>query len=67
MKKKEPSGCIEQAERLFAERLYTGGAVPVDENRLIRIDDLELDQKFKTTCQNACLLSLKKIFLKLVI
>lgn len=36
-------GCIEQAERLFAERLYTGGAVPVDENRLIRIDDLELD------------------------
>ena len=36
-------GCIEQAERLFAERLYTGGAVPVDEKRLIRIDDLELD------------------------
>jgi enoyl-[acyl-carrier protein] reductase/trans-2-enoyl-CoA reductase (NAD+) len=36
-------GCIEQAERLFAERLYTGSAVPVDEKRLIRIDDLELD------------------------
>lgn len=37
-------GCIEQAERLFAERLYIGKEVPVDENRLIRIDDLELDQ-----------------------
>ncbi|MDR1760323.1 MAG: trans-2-enoyl-CoA reductase family protein [Fibrobacter sp.] len=36
-------GCIEQAERLFAERLYTGGAVPVDENHLIRIDDWEMD------------------------
>lgn len=36
-------GCIEQAERLFAERLYTGSSVPVDENHLIRIDDLEMD------------------------
>lgn len=36
-------GCIEQADRLFAERLYTDGPVPVDENRLIRIDDWELD------------------------
>ena len=36
-------GCIEQMERLFAERLYTGGAVPVDEAHLIRIDDWELD------------------------
>lgn len=38
-------GCIEQMERLLAERLYTGGEVPVDENRLIRVDDLEMDPK----------------------
>lgn len=35
--------CIEQIERLFAERLYTGGEVPVDAEGLIRIDDWELD------------------------
>ena len=38
-------GCIEQMERLFAERLYTGANVPTDENHLIRIDDWELDPK----------------------
>lgn len=36
-------GCIEQMERLFSERLYTGGDVPTDEFRRIRIDDKELD------------------------
>lgn len=41
-------GCIEQMERLFAERLYTGdnssaGTVPVDSENRIRIDDWELD------------------------
>ena len=40
-------GCIEQIERLFAERLYTGAdgamaTVPVDEEKRIRIDDWEL-------------------------
>lgn len=40
-------GCIEQMERLFAERLYTGadnaaGEVPVDAENLIRIDDWEM-------------------------
>jgi enoyl-[acyl-carrier protein] reductase/trans-2-enoyl-CoA reductase (NAD+) len=35
-------GCIEQIERLFAERLYTGNPVPTDEQGRIRIDDLEL-------------------------
>ncbi|HBG66753.1 MAG TPA: bifunctional NADH-specific enoyl-ACP reductase/trans-2-enoyl-CoA reductase [Treponema sp.] len=40
-------GCIEQMERLFAERLFTGsnaaaGTVPLDEEGRIRIDDLEL-------------------------
>jgi len=36
-------GCIEQIERLFAERLYTGSPVPVDADSLIRIDDWEMD------------------------
>jgi enoyl-[acyl-carrier protein] reductase/trans-2-enoyl-CoA reductase (NAD+) len=37
-------GCIEQMERLFAERLYTAdGKVPVDEENRIRMDDWELD------------------------
>ncbi len=38
-------GCIEQLQRLFAERLYTGGAVPVDDGRRIRIDDWEMRQE----------------------
>ena len=38
-------GCIEQMERLFAERLYTGGAVLTDETGRIRIDDLEMAPK----------------------
>lgn len=36
-------GCIEQMERLFAERLYAGKAVPTDEEHRIRIDERELD------------------------
>jgi enoyl-[acyl-carrier protein] reductase/trans-2-enoyl-CoA reductase (NAD+) len=41
-------GCVEQMERLFAERLYTGadsapGDVPADTDALIRLDDRELD------------------------
>ena len=40
-------GCIEQMERLFAERLYTGennsaGNVPVDSENRIRVDDWEM-------------------------
>ncbi len=40
-------GCIEQMERLFAERLYTGenasaAKVPVDEENRIRMDDWEM-------------------------
>ncbi|MFC4809389.1 enoyl-ACP reductase FabV [Paenibacillus sp. GCM10023250] len=35
-------GCIEQTYRLFAERLYAGGEVPVDEEGRIRIDDWEM-------------------------
>ena len=45
-------GCIEQMERLFAERLYTGqdssaGVVPVDSENRIRIDDWELDESIQ--------------------
>lgn len=35
-------GCIEQTHRLFADRLYGGGEVPVDEQGRIRIDDWEM-------------------------
>lgn len=40
-------GCIEQMERLFAERLFTGvdgaaGKVPVDSENRIRVDDWEM-------------------------
>lgn len=39
-------GCIEQMERLFAERLYTAdGKVPVDSENRIRMDDWEMDPK----------------------
>jgi len=36
-------GCIEQIQRLFQERLYTGAEVPTDANGRIRVDDLEMD------------------------
>lgn len=44
MKKKGiHEGCIEQIQRLFAERLYVdGGKVPVDDENRIRIDELEM-------------------------
>ena len=35
--------CIEQMQRLFTTKLYDQLKVPVDGERLIRIDDLELD------------------------
>ena len=35
-------GCIEQMQRLYQERLYTGNAVPTDDKGRIRIDDLEM-------------------------
>ena len=37
-------GCTEQMARLFKDRLYNGGEVPVDELGLIRMDDLEMDE-----------------------
>lgn len=35
-------GCIEQIQRLFADRLYTGASVPTDDQGRIRIDDWEM-------------------------
>ena len=35
-------GCIEQMQRLFADRLFNGGEIPVDEKGRIRIDDWEM-------------------------
>jgi enoyl-[acyl-carrier protein] reductase/trans-2-enoyl-CoA reductase (NAD+) len=35
-------GCIEQIQRLFQDRLYTGNAIPLDEKGRIRIDDWEM-------------------------
>lgn len=35
-------GCIEQIQRLYAQRLYTGEAVPTDNKGRIRIDDWEM-------------------------
>jgi enoyl-[acyl-carrier protein] reductase/trans-2-enoyl-CoA reductase (NAD+) len=41
-------GCIEQMSRLFRERLYTGGNVPVDADHLIRMDDWEMREDIQT-------------------
>lgn len=35
-------GCLEQMNRLFRDRLYSGQPVAVDEERRIRLDDLEM-------------------------
>ncbi|MBP3944374.1 trans-2-enoyl-CoA reductase family protein [Sphingobacteriaceae bacterium WQ 2009] len=35
-------GCIEQMQRLFAERLFNGADVQLDEKGRIRVDDLEM-------------------------
>lgn len=36
-------GCIEQMQRLFAAKMYGPNGVVADGNRLIRMDDHELD------------------------
>lgn len=35
-------GCIEQIQRLFEQRLYTGKEIPTDDKERIRIDDWEM-------------------------
>ncbi|QIA65297.1 enoyl-[acyl-carrier-protein] reductase FabV [Vibrio astriarenae] len=41
-------GCIEQMHRLFTEQLFSPTGTHVDGERLIRIDDLELDPQVQT-------------------
>ncbi len=36
-------GCIEQIQRLYQQRLFTNGEIPLDEKGRIRIDDWELN------------------------
>ncbi|MFL7035324.1 enoyl-ACP reductase FabV [Vibrio lentus] len=44
MKEKEThEGCIEQMQRLFSSKLYGQEKVPLDGERLVRIDEWELD------------------------
>ena len=35
-------GCIEQIQRLYADKLFAGGAVPTDEAGRVRVDDWEM-------------------------
>ena len=50
-------GCVEQIQRLFEQRLYTGNEVPTDEKGRIRIDDWEMrtdiQDRIKTVWENA--------------
>ncbi len=42
-------GCIEQMQRLFADRLYSGGEVPLDAEGRIRIDDWEMREDIQAS------------------
>jgi enoyl-[acyl-carrier protein] reductase/trans-2-enoyl-CoA reductase (NAD+) len=58
-------GCIEQIQRLFSERLYTGSTVPTDDKGRIRIDDWEMREdiqaKIKTLWESATTENLTEI------
>jgi enoyl-[acyl-carrier protein] reductase / trans-2-enoyl-CoA reductase (NAD+) len=58
-------GCIEQIQRLFEQRLYTGKEVPTDEKGRIRIDDWEMrddiQDRIKTLWQKATTENLSEI------
>jgi enoyl-[acyl-carrier protein] reductase / trans-2-enoyl-CoA reductase (NAD+) len=41
-------GCIEQMQRLYSDRLYSGHEIPVDEKGRIRVDDWELRDDIQT-------------------
>ncbi len=41
-------GCIEQIERMYAERFYAGKPVPVDSDGLVRIDELEMSDEVQS-------------------
>ncbi len=46
-------GCIEQMNRLFRERLYAGGPIPVDDKGRIRLDERELDPAVQSRVKEA--------------
>ncbi len=41
-------GCIEQINRLFRDRLYGNGAIPVDDEGRVRLDELEMDPEVQS-------------------
>jgi enoyl-[acyl-carrier protein] reductase / trans-2-enoyl-CoA reductase (NAD+) len=41
-------GCIEQIQRLYAQRLFSGNAIPLDDKGRIRIDDWEMRDDIQT-------------------
>lgn len=45
-------GCIEQIQRLYQQRLYTGNAIPTDEKGRIRIDDWEMREDIQAKVAN---------------
>jgi enoyl-[acyl-carrier protein] reductase/trans-2-enoyl-CoA reductase (NAD+) len=58
-------GCIEQIQRLFEQRLYTGKEVPTDDKGRIRIDDWEMrddiQDRIKTLWEKATTENLSEI------
>jgi enoyl-[acyl-carrier protein] reductase/trans-2-enoyl-CoA reductase (NAD+) len=58
-------GCIEQIQRLFEQRLYTGKVVPTDDKGRIRIDDWEMrddiQDRIKTLWEKATTENLSEI------
>ena len=58
-------GCIEQIQRLFEQRLYTGKEVPTDDKGRIRIDDWEMREdiqdRIKTLWEKATTENLSEI------
>jgi len=45
-------GCIEQIQRLFATRLYSGQAPATDEHHRLRLDDWELRDDVQDACRD---------------
>ncbi|HBK83270.1 MAG TPA: bifunctional NADH-specific enoyl-ACP reductase/trans-2-enoyl-CoA reductase [Flavobacterium sp.] len=58
-------GCIEQIQRLYAERVFTGKEIPLDEKGRIRIDDWEMrddiQEKIATLWEQATTENLNEI------
>ena len=45
-------GCIEQMQRLYAERLFIDSEIPLDEKGRIRVDDLEMREDVQEVVAN---------------